>query len=207
MHRRLLLQSAGALLGTLWSFPSVAGPKDAQGFYRTGKGIRKKIMLFPLDLYDIEHSMKALPPVKSRRAVLESRCDKRFLLTLRRDLEGTTLNRSLYEGYGSNGYRDGQKIAAFLAPLGVARLPKGTLLSVTYNVAQSTTTLALLGRTASLVGEDFMKATWSLWLGVVPDQPELGDALIAELLRFFPWSEHSFKAKNRPWPARNGYGR
>ena len=45
------------------------------------------------------------------------------------------------------------------------------------NAANKATTIVSPAGTATVRGEEFMKATWSIWFGKI-DQPALGDSLI-----------------------------
>ncbi len=60
-------------------------------------------------------------------------------------------------------------------------LAKGSWIRVFYDASTKTTTVRVDGGgTASVHGYDFMKATWSSWLGEV-DPPRVADALVANL--------------------------
>ena len=52
---------------------------------------------------------------------------------------------------------------------------------VSYNAGSKAVTLWVKdGGSATVAGEDFMKAVWSLWFGK-NDQPSMGDSLMSEL--------------------------
>ena len=52
---------------------------------------------------------------------------------------------------------------------------------ISYNAATKAVTIWVQGAgTATIAGQDFMKAVWSIWLGKI-DQPSMGDSLISKL--------------------------
>lgn len=52
---------------------------------------------------------------------------------------------------------------------------------ISYNAkAKNVTIWVQGGGSATIAGDDFMKAVWSIWLGKI-DQPSMGDQLIAKL--------------------------
>ncbi|MCU0685815.1 MAG: hypothetical protein MUF34_26840, partial [Polyangiaceae bacterium] len=61
-------------------------------------------------------------------------------------------------------------------------LKEKSYLTFAYNAEQKTTTLTAAGKSVSVGGEDFMKATWNIWFGSgIDDQTGLGDQLISKL--------------------------
>src|SRR5690349_9178978 len=80
------------------------------------------------------------------------------------------------EAYEMNGYGDAAKIAAFTNALSAKELKEGDAVTIRYDAARKTTTISGPGGSATVAGEDFMRATWSIWFGKI-DQPELGDHL------------------------------
>ncbi|MEO6417859.1 MAG: chalcone isomerase family protein [Polyangiaceae bacterium] len=149
----------------------------SDGWYHTGDGTRVKTM-FKVNVYDIGHDMKCLPPAKSKQAVIDADCDKKFTWVMRRDVSAEKIRDALSEAYAMNGYKDAAKTAPFLAALN-RELKENTKVIITYNAANKTTSIAVGGGggNATVPGIEFMKATWSIWFGKI-DQPTLGDALI-----------------------------
>ena len=60
-------------------------------------------------------------------------------------------------------------------------LKEGTNVQLTYAAGPKTTTIKVEGDgTATIPGSDFMRGTWSIWLGNF-DQPALSEALISRI--------------------------
>src|SRR5262245_27884736 len=82
----------------------------------TGSSTRKKkIGFINVSVYEIVHHMKELPAKKSKEAVIEAETDKKFTWTMLRDVEQEKIQKALEEAFDNNGYKDAQKIKAFLA--------------------------------------------------------------------------------------------
>jgi hypothetical protein len=179
MKRSLVL----SLLLLIVSFASISFglEPDKSGWYNTGNGVRTKSVAFlSVKVYAIRHDMKQLPPQKSKRAVIDADVDKRFTWRMLRDVDAEKIQNALKEAYAMNGYGDAGKIAQFLGALN-RELKEGTYVTIAYNAASKTTSLTVSGGgSASVVGVDFMRATWSIWFGKI-DQPSLGDQMIANL--------------------------
>jgi hypothetical protein len=179
MKRRSIL-ALGLLVVTLAANAFAATP-DKDGWYHTGDAVRvKSIAFISVKVYGIGHDMKCVPASKSKQAVIEADCDKRFVWTMKRDVDRQKIIDALKEAYAMNGYTDGGKIGQAVGAF-TAELKEGKRVTVSYDAAKKTTTFSEEGGgTASIVGADFMKGTWSIWLGKI-DPPSLGDALIANL--------------------------
>lgn len=169
--------------GVLAAFPRLAAAleREAGGYYRTGSGVRvKHVGPFTAKVYAISHYMRELPPTKSKQAVIAMDTDKSLSWRLLRDLEAKQIRDALRDGYAMNGYTDRAKIDQALGTFTKAQ-PENTLITITYSSASKSTTIAVAGDgTAIVPGIDFMRGTWSIWLGKI-DQPELGDALIQRI--------------------------
>ena len=137
-YRRWLSRLAAAA-ALAFSLVSLAAEQGKDGFYVTGSGVRAKTLVFKFDVYAIRHSMKTLPPAKSRRAVIDAVCDKRFQWTMLRDIDADKFKTDLREGYQLNGYTDQAKIERFVGLLG--DLPKGASLVIAYDAAKKSTSL------------------------------------------------------------------
>lgn len=150
------------------------------GYFHTGDGVRvKKVAFISANVYAIRHDMKVLPPTKSKRAVIDTDCDKRFVWRMLRDVDSEKIQNAFREGYAMNGYRDDAKIRQFVSGFR-GELKEGSGILIVYNAAAKATTLTVQGASVTVPGVDFMRATWSLWFGQI-DQPALGDSLIAKL--------------------------
>jgi hypothetical protein len=171
---RLIFALAAVALMTV---PAAALERDRDGFFHTGDAVRvKKIAFIPVKVYSIEHYMKDLPSTKSKQAVIDAKVDKRFSWKMLRTVEAEKIRHALREAYSLNGYGDTGKIASFINALG-QELKQGDSVTIQYDAARKATTLTSPAGTATVAGDDFMKATWSIWFGKI-DQPGLGDSLI-----------------------------
>jgi len=150
-------------------------------FVRTGEGVRvKRVAFVDVKVYAITHEMKALPATRSRAAAVAAETDKKFTLRMLRDVDAQKIREALRDAYLVNGFTDGKKIGVFLAAIG-KDLREGSYLTFFYDAAAQTTTLTAQGSgSATIEGADFMRATWSIWLGKI-DQPALGEALVAKI--------------------------
>lgn len=154
----------------------------AEGDYiLTGSGIRVKSVAFiDVNVYAISHSMKQLPPTKSKRAVIDMDTGKKFVWTMKRDVDHEKIVNALKEAYAMNGYSDSAKIGQFIGAF-KSELKEKSSVSIVYDADKKATTVTVSGGgSATVPGVDFMKATWSIWLGKI-DQPKLGDELIAKI--------------------------
>jgi hypothetical protein len=173
-----------AVVGTsLWLVPGDASAvvREANGYYLTGTGVRQKeVALFTVDVYVISHYMRDLPPTKSKGAVIAAAVDKMFALRMLRELSAEQIQSALRKSFAENDYNDQAKIDAFVAAVGKP-MPKGATITIRYDAASQITTASAKGnRPISIPGVEFMRATWSIWLGRI-DQDGLGDALIGRI--------------------------
>jgi hypothetical protein len=146
----------------------------------TGSGIRvKKVAIVSVNVYAISHFMKQLPATKSKQAVIDMDTGKKFVWTMKRDVDQEKIQTALKDAFAMNGYTDagkiGQAVGAFKADL----KEKDTV-SIVYDADKKQTTVTTPSGSATVGGVDFMKAVWSIWFGKI-DQPDLGDALISKL--------------------------
>lgn len=178
MHRALRWAFALVLLTlSVTSFALEA----KNGWYHTGDSVRKKTVVFVnVKVYAIGHDMRCLPSAKTKQAVIDADCDKRFTLRMLRDVDQAKIVDALKEAYALNNYKDTAKINAAMAAFTV-ELKENAYITVTYDsVNKKTTFWEQNGASATIAGIDFMKATWSIWFGKI-DPPSLGDELIANL--------------------------
>ncbi len=158
----------------------------ADGWIFTGSSVRtKSVGPFTAKVYSIRHDMKDKPAQKSKQAVIDAKVDKRFTWSMLRDVDAKKIQNALREAFQMNGYGDQGKIGQFVGAFSQEEVKeaKGGAPSVviTYNADKQTTTIWVKdGGSASIGGEDFMKAVWSIWFGKI-DQPSMGDQLIANL--------------------------
>jgi hypothetical protein len=180
MHLRPTKPSV--LLAAFVAVLLAAGSLFAQGDYiLTGTGIRVKTVAFiDVNVYAISHYMKQLPPAKSKQAVIEMDTGKKFVWTMKRDVDHEKIVKALKDAYAMNGYSDAAKIGQFIGAF-KGELKEKSNITIVYDADKKTTTLTVGGGgSATVPGVDFMKATWSIWLGKI-DQPKLGDQLIAKI--------------------------
>jgi hypothetical protein len=177
-HARVLLFTLVALFvaSPLWALEP---GKD--GWYHTGDGVRvKQVAIITAKVYGIRHDMKCLPATKSKQAVIDAMCDKKFSWKMLRDVDAEKIQKALRDAFAMNGYGDQAKIGQFVGAIS-KEMKEDTLVSIAFNAAAHTTTIWIsYGSQATIAGDDFMKAVWSIWFGKI-DQPSLGDALISRL--------------------------
>jgi hypothetical protein len=164
----------------LMALPAAALERDRDGYFHTGDGVRvKKVAFVHVKVYSIGHYMKDLPTQKSKQAVIDADVDKRFSWRMLRTVDAEKIRNALREAYGKNGYSDGSKIDPFVGSIS-RELKEGDTVTIQYDAAKKATTIVTPAGSATVHGEDFMKATWSIWFGKI-DQPGLGDSLIDRL--------------------------
>src|SRR4051794_31848793 len=161
----------------LMALPASALERDRDGYFHTGDGIRvKKVAFIHVKVYAIDHYMKDLPPQKSKQAVIEADVDKRFSWKMLRSVDAEKIRNALKEAYAKNGYADAGKINPFVDSI-AKELKEGDSVVIKYDAAKKSTTISSPAGSATIAGEDFMKATWKIWFGNI-DQKELGDSLL-----------------------------
>ena len=161
----------------LFAVPASALERDRDGYFHTGDGIRvKKIAFINVKVYAIDHYMKDLPTQKSKQAVIDADVDKRFSWKMLRSVDAEKIKNALREAFAKNGYADAGKINPFVDAL-AKELKEGDSVTIRYDAARKTTTITSPAGSATIAGEEFMKATWSIWFGKI-DQKDLGDSLL-----------------------------
>lgn len=171
-----------ALVALAVSLPALALEKGADGFYMTGGGTRvKKVLIKNFDVYDIWSYTKELPAEKSRKAMIDLDADKKLLWKMKRDVDAEKIQNALTEAYGLNGCGGDARVAKIVGAVG-HELKENEFVTIKYDAASKTTSISLSGGgSASASGADFMKCTWGIWFGNMPDQKSLGDQLISKL--------------------------
>lgn len=161
----------------LFAVPAAALERGADGYYKTGDGIRyKKVAFINVKVYAIDHYMKDLPPQKSKDAVINADVDKKFSWKMLRSVDAEKIRNALREAYAKNGYNDAAKINPFVDSI-TKELKEGDNVTIKYDAAKKATTITSPAGSATVPGEDFMKATWKIWFGNI-DQKNLGDQLL-----------------------------
>lgn len=168
-------------LATLVAMVFSAGSLLADDWTLTGSGTRVKTVVFvDVNVYDISHYMKQLPPAKSKQAVIDMETGKKFVWTMRRDLPQEKVVKAIKDAFAMNGYADQAKIAKYVGAFST-ELKEKSHVNIIYDAdAKAVTVKVDGGGTATIDGVDFMKAVWSIWFGKI-DQPKLGDQLISKL--------------------------
>ena len=163
----------------LFALPASALERGSDGYFKTGDGIRyKKIAFINIKVYSIEHEMKDLPAQKSKQAVIDADVDKVLHWKMLRTVDAEKIRNALREAYSMNGYNDNAKIAPFVDSI-TKELKSGDSVTIKYDAAKKTTTITSPAGSATVAGEDFMKATWSIWFGKI-DQKDLGNQLLKD---------------------------
>jgi hypothetical protein len=156
--------------------------RSGDGYFHTGFGTRVKHIpiIGDVNVYDIGHAMKDLPPTKSKQAVIDMDTSKFFAWTMRRDVGEEKIQNALREAYQMNGYGDTAKINQALSVFN-KELTEKTTVKISYDSATKATTFSVGGGSSTTIPSiEFMKATWSIWFGKI-DQPSLGDQLISKI--------------------------
>src|SRR4051794_27065346 len=161
----------------LMALPASALERDRDGYFHTGDGIRyKKVAFIHVKVYAIDHYMKDLPAQKSKQAVIDADVDKRISWKMLRSVDAEKIKNALREAYAKNGYGDAGKIGSFVDAL-TKELREGDAVTIKYDALKKATTITSPAGSATVPGEEFMKATWSIWFGKI-DQKDLGDSLL-----------------------------
>jgi hypothetical protein len=146
----------------------------------TGSGIRvKRVAIIDVKVYAISHYMKQLPPAKTKQAVIDMETGKKFVWTMKRDVDQEKIQNALKEAFAMNGYGDAGKIGQFVGAFG-GELKENANVTIVYDADKKETSVTTPSGSATVGGVEFMKAVWSIWFGKI-DQPALGDALISKL--------------------------
>jgi Chalcone isomerase-like len=146
----------------------------------TGSGIRvKTVAIVDVNVYAISHFMKQLPPSKSKQAVIDMDTGKKFVWTMKRDVDQEKIQKALRDAFAMNGYGDSGKIDKFVGAF-AGELKEKASVSIVYDADKKETSVSTGSGNATVGGVDFMKAVWSIWFGKI-DQPNLGDQLISKI--------------------------
>jgi len=165
-----------ALAALLLVVTSVA----ADDWTLTGSGIRvKRVAIVDVNVYAISHFMKQLPPAKTKQAVIDMETGKKFVWTMKRDVDQEKIQKALRDAFAMNGYGDGGKIDAFVGAF-KSELKEKSTVTIVYDADKKETSVSTGSGSATIGGVDFMKAVWSIWFGKI-DQADLGNQLISKL--------------------------
>ena len=181
MNLRRLLPSALFTL-VLALVVTVASSALADPMIYTGDAVRtKSVGPFTAKVYSIRHDMKDKPASKSKQAVIEAETDKKFTWRMLRDVDSTKIKKALTEALLMNGFSDGARTGQFVGAFNKEEIKENSAVVISYNAAAKNVTIWVQGGgSATIAGQDFMKAVWSIWLGKI-DQPSMGDQLISKL--------------------------
>jgi hypothetical protein len=174
-------RSFAAFAATLAAMLLVATGLFADDWKLTGSGTRVKTVAFiDVNVYDISHYMKELPPQKSKQAVIEMETGKKFVWTMRRDVDKEKIHDAIKGAFQMNGYGNQEKINKYLGAFS-GELKEKSHVYIEYSPEKKSVTVKVDGGgSATIEGADFMKAVWVIWFGKI-DQPKLGDALISKI--------------------------
>ena len=147
----------------------------------TGSGVRvKKVAIVNVDVYAISHYVKQPPAAKTKQAVIDLDAGKKFVWTMKRDVDKEKIQNALKDAFAMNGYADSGKIGAFIGAFS-GDLKEKAQVTIVYDADKKAVTVTVAGGgSATIAGPEFMKAVWSIWFGKI-DQPALGDQLISKL--------------------------
>ncbi|MDB4935016.1 MAG: hypothetical protein JWP87_1988 [Labilithrix sp.] len=161
---------------------TLASSAFADPMIYTGDAVRtKSVGPFTAKVYSIRHDMKEKPATKSKQAVIEADVDKKFTWRMLRDVDSSKIKKALTEALQMNGFNDGGRTGQFVGAFNKEEVKENTAVVISYNAAAKNVTIWVQGAgSATIAGQDFMKAVWSIWLGKI-DQPAMGDQLISKL--------------------------
>jgi len=150
------------------------------GWYYTGNATRvKKVAFISVKVYAIRHDMKCVPAL-SHQGVIDADCDKKFTVTMLRDVDHEKIVDALKESFAKNNYTDSGKINQMLGAF-KSELKEKSTWTISYNAGAKTTTIWVQGGgSATIQGEDFMKGVWRIWFGNI-DPASISDELMANL--------------------------
>ena len=185
MSFRRLLPSAlfTLVLGVIVSLVVThASSAFADPMIYTGDAVRtKSVGPFTAKVYSIRHDMKDKPATKSKQAVIDAETDKKFTWRMLRDVDSAKIKKALTEALQLNGFNDGGRTGQFVGAFNKEEVKENTAVVISYNAAAKNVSIWVQGGgSATIAGQDFMKAVWSIWLGKI-DQPSMGDQLISKL--------------------------
>lgn len=178
--RRLLPSALFTLVLAL--FVTLASSAFADAMIYTGDAVRtKSVGPFTAKVYSIRHDMKEKPATKSKQAVIDADVDKKFTWRMLRDVESTKIKKALTEALQMNGFSDGARTEQLVGAFNKDEIKENSAVVISYNAAAKNVSIWVQnGGSATIAGQDFMKAVWSIWLGKI-DQPSMGDQLISKL--------------------------
>lgn len=161
---------------------TIASDALADGMIHTGDAVRtKSVGPFTAKVYSIRHDMKEKPAAKSKQAVIDADVDKKFTCVMLRDVDSKKIKNALRDAFKLNGYTDTAKIEQFVAAFNKEEVKEKDSWVISYNATSKSVTLWVKGMgSATVGGQDFMKAVWRIWFGKI-DQPNIGDLLISKL--------------------------
>ena len=141
----------------------------------------EQVAIITAKVYAIRHDMKEKPASKSKQAVIEADVDKKFTWRMLRDVDSSKIKKAMTEAFQMNGFNDGARIGQFTGTFNKEEVKENSAVVISYSAANKSVTIWVQnGGTATIAGQDFMKAVWSLWFGKI-DQPSMGDQLISKL--------------------------
>jgi hypothetical protein len=181
MNFRRLFPSAAFTI-VLALLLTLASSALAEGMIYTGDAVRtKSVGPFTAKVYSIRHDMKDRPAAKSKQAVIDADTDKKFTWRMLRDVDSKKIRAALTEALQMNGFNDGGRTAQFVGAFNKEEVKENSAVVISYAAATKNVTIWVQGAgSATIAGEDFMKAVWSIWFGKI-DQPSMGDQLISKL--------------------------
>ncbi|MBK6607228.1 MAG: chalcone isomerase family protein [Leptospiraceae bacterium] len=152
---------------------------QAANFTTTGSGIRvKKIAFVSVNVYAITHQMKDVPANRTAAEFINAETDKKFILKMKRDVDSAKIVSAINDAYALNGYSNKANQDSFSSVL-TGDLKENDTITISYNATSKSVTCNYAGKTSTVAGSDFMKATWSIWFGKI-DQPALTTALVGK---------------------------
>ncbi len=163
-------------------FLAIAPSAFADGWIHTGDSVRtKSVGPFTAKVYAIRHDMKEKPANKSKQAIIDAEVEKKFTWRMLRDVDSKKIQKALSEALALNGMTDAGRVGQFVGAFKQEEVKENTPVVISYNpTAKAVTIWVKDGGSATIAGQDFMKAVWGIWFGKI-DQPAMGDQLMQHI--------------------------
>jgi hypothetical protein len=172
--------AAAVVAGVALALVATASHAD-DAWKLTGTTIRKKKVAFiKVDVYNLDHYVKEFPKAKTKQALIELDADKKFVMTMLRDVSAEKITNAFGEAFELNGFQKTEAIKTFLG-LFKDELKEKSHVNIVYDAKNKETSVEIDGsKPTKIAGADFMKAVWSIWFGKI-DQEDLGDELLKSI--------------------------
>ena len=174
-----LLSFATAWVARADAAPTAAIDIDGKGLKLNGTGVRRK-SIFRIQVYRANLYLES--PAGNAEEILAKDGARRLELVIMHNAPKRRIEDEFREGIASNAGTTLGSIAARLDAFvgGLADLHEGQQLSITYMPGKGTTLSCPGGRKVVILGKDFADAVFAAWLGKIPLDGDLKQALLGK---------------------------